>query len=1079
MKAFRPLLLCTLLVAGMLSGMAQVKQIFKVSDAVTGKPLAGAKLVLNGQQLQTNAKGVAVAVLPNEFKGAYLSHDWWYLDGYSALTYMGRYQWGDVQSSDTLFSYMIPDSLYEQGVTNAFMKLFGKDINLLTDKIRDAFQESKDDPDSRDDFAQRMFDTEGTLFTDAGFLLSDALDITNITYNDRTMPAEMKELLLDGKINEAVTMAREQIVPNDRSHENLIRIARYMDLRTLYTSTEDTSKYSDYSRILYEQKFNLNSTVSHLHALGSDNLYDEWKEVSDKERKNNRVPVWEVYFEDPAYQNKNIDNERFVQASENRVKKVKELAPHFTYNDFCNVLSNQYQGLYDAYYTIEDSLKASDCMDSLLYYRKHYLETYNQGVFRNDVVGFWSLFYPTFQMTDSYMPINNDKIINISFDLMNLCEHLYRNYPDNDMAQLLYGITGYNLYNLFQTINDEHDSILSVEKKLNEIQQILVKKYPEYFSVANMQISSDIYWRSLSAEEEGEAVLKQYFQNYRASHDIIQQLYPLAFLRNYLRFNNVTEAYMNATGQFKTSNELNDFTNELLKMQALEEKIPFEAAKAKHYNNVAERLYKWELYEQGVSQYQLANDYFKQAVSRDHHWWIPYLTNYLQMGDAYLYSEQYDQAIASYRKILAEEPNIPSDIMPQYLNLKGSAYWFEGDVYRTQKNLSAAEKCYKTAEKWMRKAIAAGDSTTFRSLGEMYFTKGINTYQQGNEKKAYQLIRQSEEYYGTYPLETPSDRYESVLQIMEEYYKDQNDIPQYFRVQKEKAAYYKQFAHEDLDYMTNYAESTRKIANLESDPNLKIAHEKELIETLTLLNQYKDGMDVPYMQANYALAEVYRGLDSAEQAIPYYEECLRMNDLVFKDTSYTKWRGNLIDIDIPLAACYQGMADVDTANRKQWFLKAINTRDTLTELMEQVCRMDTNDINMAYKLSFQHYRNALCYAQAELLYMGLEKLDKSDAILLKIYNGEYRSAVEEDLVRNYWLRGAIYEEDEDYDKAKELYSNAVKFADNATNAQSVAHWAVVSISSMIDLLENDPTADPNEIKVLKQKLAYFAKLANR
>ena len=1075
MKALKNILLCAVFMAGILSGTAQVKQIFKVADATTGKPLADATLTLYGQTLQTNAKGVAVATLPANLKGEHLIIDWWQLDGYSPLNNMGRYPVNELQTSDTLFYYMIPESLYQKGVTDVFMKLIDKNMAAITKDVKEAYAESKDDPELLNEFNQRMFSTIGTLNDYALAYLSDAMDITNTLYNDRTMPAEMKDMLRNGKINEAVKMALEQIVPNDRSFENLVRIARYLDLRTLYSETEDTNRFSDYTRILYEQHFESSSVTNHLSSLATDRLFDEWKEVRNKEKANNRLHIQDARFEDNPFQYLGVDNAKYVRSAENYVAKTKESAQRYPLNSYLNsVISHAYRVLFDAYYTVDDTLKVAATVDSILHYTDLYRKGYSLSGFRKDVVMIWAYGEISNLLQRSYMSINDNKLIDVSSQIMDLSEHLYRTYPDNPMAQLLYGIYGYDLYHVFQSVNDEHDSIAPVEDRLNEIQKVLVPKYPEYFSIADMQITSDRYWKSLVGDEN-EAEVKSRLKEYRQSHDRLQQRFPFAFLNNYVRFNIITDAYMVATGKHPAVNELADFTEELLKLKATHEGKSLEAEKAQYYNSVAERLYGYEYYEEGISQYQRANDYYKQAVTKDHQEWTHYLTNYLQMGDAYLYSEQYDKAITTYHKILEEEPNIPADVMPQYLNQKGCVYWYEGDAYRAQGKLSAAEKMYKTAEKWMRKAIAAGDSTAFRNLGEMYFTKGVISYKQGNTKKAYQLFDKSEEFYGAYPLKTPSQRYENLLSIMEEYYEDQDNVTQYVKVQREKVAYYKQFLDEDADNLAEFAESARRITVLEDDPHQIISYGKELVEALKALSLYRSGLEQAYFKANYAVAEAYREIDSAEQAIPYYQECMLVNETLYKDTAYTRWQNNVLDIYMPLAACYDEMADVDTANSKQWYLKEVETRDTLTDIMKALSVKDPSDLNLRYKLSYQYYFKALAYAQADLPYMGLEILDKSDAILLDFYNGEYRSAVEEDLVRNYWLRGAIYQADEEYDKAQELYGNAVKCADNAIDKASVAKWAVISIGSYIDLLEDDPTADPNLIKELKQKLANYAK----
>ncbi|MBO7646838.1 MAG: sel1 repeat family protein [Bacteroidales bacterium] len=1079
MKTLRNILLCVILLTCAFSMDAQVKQIFKVVDITTGKPLSDATMTIYGQTLQTNAKGVAVITLPADRKGAYIAQDKWYKEGYVELSNFASYRHRTLQSSDTLFSYQIPEELFRQEMTDIFMKLYTQDIDTLQKKIRKVYAENKDDAKGLKYFAQSLFDdAAGLMNGNADADLSDAFDIVNMLYNDRQLPADIRQALRDCDINKAVSLAREQIKADDVSLENLTNIARYLDLKTLYACTKDTSADSPYSKILYEQHFAEDATILHLYRLSAENRYDEYKEIVEKEKDKNLLENFNILFEDNPFQYEGKDYNKYRAAAARRIEVEKQVLQKHPEAGAYKSVSNAYEVLYYTDYRLGDTVKMMADLDSVFAYQNRYAELYRQGAFKNDLIALWSLSRPIGAMRNQYHSCNNARIIEIASKIMNIAEHLYRNNPDNPMAQVLYGVKAYDCYALIKELDDENETYSTVTQKLNEIQQILLPKYREYTSIGNMQATSDLYWQSIFNDQD-EATVKNNLKDYRASFDLLQNLFPMAFVDNYLSFNTIIEAYMAAEDKYLAVNELTDFNEELLKLQATKEGKSLATKKALYYNNVAEKLYSYELYEKGISQYQRANDYFKQAIADDHHNWISYLGNLLQMGDAYLYSKQYDNAIASYRKILAEEPNIPADIMPKYLNMKGQAYWYEGDVYGTLNDASAANKCYKTAEKWLKKAIAAGDSTAFRSLGEMYFNKGINTYKAGDIKKAYQLIGQSEGYYATYPLETPSERYESVLDIMEEYYSEQENVTGLIQVEKEKAAYYKQFADASLKHRSNYVESLRKLTKLYTLPQITIPYREEYLQELLVLANYRENMELPYMQGCFAMAEDYRQLDSAEKAIEYYERCVEMNDIIYRDTARTEWEKNMIDIDIPLSACYEAMAEVDTADAKQWYLKSIETRDSLTSWMKKYCALDEKNLNLAYKLSYQYYRNALVCAEAEMPYMGLEILDKSDAILLDFYNGEYRSAVEEDLVRNYWLRGAIYDEEDDVDKAKELYGNAIKCADNAIDPSSVAKWAVVSISSYIDLLEDDPTADPNQIKALKQKLATYSKMIGR
>lgn len=1079
MKAFRPFLLCTLLIAGMLSGMAQVKQIFKVTDAVSGKSLAGAKLVLYGQPLQTNAKGVAVAVLPAELKGGFLAQDLWELDGYICLNSLGGYFDKELQSNDTIFAYMVEEGLYKKEISDIFVNLFNEDMIWLKDKISHIYDSVKTDLEARKKFGQSLFDeVSGSRNQTCDMFVSDALDIVNILHRDNQMPADIANTLRQGKVDEAVELALQQIKSDDVTPENLTRIARYLELRSLYASTEDTLSTTNFYKILYEQHFGENSAQDYLRSLLNKEQYEEAKAFIAKEKDNNTHHDFDALFTDPPFQYYETDNNKFLEAARNYINAYKQSNQQYPAKYMQRLIEQSYISSYYANCLLEDTLGASADMDSMLLYCRNYLADYRQGDFKNDVIDVYHRSYLISYITNYIVRMRTDSILALSSQIYQDAKRLYLSDTSNLMGKILFAVKGEYCRHLTMQIDEEKEIISQIEREIQPVIRSLETYYPYYFALEDIEISSSVITRSATKEED-ESIIRNDFKSYKSSFYAINKLFPNQYLDNFLTLNANLEAYFASEGKSTLNNALADFNEELLRMKAADLNEPIENTKAAHYNRIAEKLYKWEDFDKSYPYYQQSLDLYKIAINKDHKYWTNYLGTYLQMGDAYLYAEEYDKAIATYRKILDEEPNIPADVMPQYLTQKGSVYWFEGDVYRSQKNLSAAEKSYKTAEKWLKKAIAAGDNEAYRCMGEMYFTKGIISYQQNNIKKAYQLLDQSEKYYGAYNFKNPSERYETLLNIMEEYYEEKDDALQYIKVQTEKAAYNKLFLDYGVDYMSDHAEALRKLSILSKGTEQELPYREEYMEALKELCKYRDDLSSPYIQGCYGIAEAYRLSDSTAKAIKYYEECLSMNDAAYKDTAYARWEKNCVDVYMPLAAAYEEMADVDTSNSQRWYGKAMETRDTLTTIMARWCAEKPDDIDQAYRLSFQYYKAAITYAEADLPYMGLERLDKSDAILLEIYKGEYRSAIEEDLVRNYWLRGAIYDQEDDMDKAKELYNNAIKCADNAIDTKSVASWAVVSISSLIELLEDDPTADPNEIKALKQKLANYAKYIDK
>ena len=155
-------------------------------------------------------------------------------------------------------------------------------------------------------------------------------------------------------------------------------------------------------------------------------------------------------------------------------------------------------------------------LDSVFAYQNRYAELYRQGAFKNDLIALWSLSRPIGAMRNQYHSCNNTRIIEIASKIMNIAEHLYRNNPDNPMAQVLYGVKAYDCYGLMKELDGENETYPTVTQKLNEIQQILLPKYREYTSIGNMQATSDLYWQSIFGEQDEDTV-KSRLKEYRAS----------------------------------------------------------------------------------------------------------------------------------------------------------------------------------------------------------------------------------------------------------------------------------------------------------------------------------------------------------------------------------------------------------------------------------------------------------------------------------------------------------------------------------------------------------------------------------
>ena len=138
------------------SASAQVKQVFKVMSYPDKKPLAGAVATLYGQSLQTNAKGVAVAHLPENRKGDFLCMSEWILDRYMPIgrTRESRYQF--FQSNDTVFFYMAKEETYRETMTDLFVKYFRRAYDSEAEMMLSYRDSVRLHPDLADEYAQTL-----------------------------------------------------------------------------------------------------------------------------------------------------------------------------------------------------------------------------------------------------------------------------------------------------------------------------------------------------------------------------------------------------------------------------------------------------------------------------------------------------------------------------------------------------------------------------------------------------------------------------------------------------------------------------------------------------------------------------------------------------------------------------------------------------------------------------------------------------------------------------------------------------------------------------------------------------------
>lgn len=531
----------------------------------------------------------------------------------------------------------------------------------------------------------------------------------------------------------------------------------------------------------------------------------------------------------------------------------------------------------------------------------------------------------------------------------------------------------------------------------------------------------------------------------------------------------MVEGYLTANQMFALSSELSAFNDRLISIKADNDPQKILVYKAEVANEMAESLYQNEMFEESIAYYLKSNELYQQAMRKNDSLWIPYLTNFLQMGDAHLYQNQYDKAVMTYQKILDFEPQIPASIMPQYTAMKANVSYYIGDVYKSTGDTKRAEKEYKNAEKLFKKAISMGDMKAYQSMGEMYWSKAVDAAQKEDMKTCRDMTAKAVIYYEKAPIERPLKRYEQAKSVMGEFYKQSQDAENYYRTIADLEEYYKKFVNYDVEYagkMVQNAETMLNSGTITKEEAL--TYSKDIINGLLYLNDAGENVNLPYLRGLFSMARAYVANDSLQQAIDLYRECLRMNEIMFKDTAETTYWRNMAEIYAPLANSYKLMAEaIDTAHSESWYYRAVDTRDTLIDILKQLSA--DGDVNMTYRTALQYKENAMTFYELEMIPSAQDYLDKSIEILKTLYNSEYASEVEDDLMLDYYLKGLIYEENNDLEKAKEYLRIVIDYGEKSDLKDGASRYHFIAVNSLLELLEKDPAADASEIASLKKK----------
>jgi tetratricopeptide (TPR) repeat protein len=1069
---------------------SQVKQIFQVFDFDTKQPVVGATTKLYVQSptakqreltLTTNAQGVAIATLPTDMKGEYLCMDAWRSEGYVYLDRTEESYFQLFQTKDTIKFYMVEMAKYRAEQLKTFESLYrffyNDEVLATTQQFKD---EIKAQPERTLALANNLVEAAFTPNINVRNCRADEGEINryDLYRYDKPQFQEVIAMLRTGDVNKAVAMAKSHIDMKDNSRQNLEWVEFYRYLKLLEASTDDEDLISDYSEILYRNNYQPYIYGKYMLDLQRDNLFERMDSIAKIEKSNNRIPRYRPYFEPSYFQYLygDLNPAKLKTTAENSLSINRDNYQNYPEENVIGDLSWMYKNLYLVYALLEDSISAARSVDSAMFYYQKIIDNYSLDAYdRNQsLIYLYQYLLDVVKYNPSYL--STSMLYKLYDDIYNAAKANYENDTANLFLKLQLSENALLWLQNVPDIEEANAKRMEVVKQLVDVDFKLSKDFPEYYTVQNIQAASQLLGNCLMAQCDNDE-MQEAFRRYERSFDVVNAQYPKVFIDIYLRFNKMVEGYLAASQMFALSSELSDFNDRLISIKADNDPHKILVYKAEVANEMAESLYQNEMFEESIAYYLQSNEFYQQAMQKNDSLWIPYLTNFLQMGDAHLYQNQYDKAVMTYQKILDFEPQIPASVMPQYTSMKANVSYYIGDVYKSTGDMKRAEKEYKNAEKLFKKAISMGDMKAYQSMGEMYWGKAVAAAQKEDMKTCREMTAKAVIYYEKAPIERPLKRYEQAKSVMGEFYKQGEDAPNYYRTMADLEAYYKKFVNYDVSYASKMVQIAETVLNSGTVTNEEaLTYSRDIIDGLIYMNDAGENVQLPYLRGLFNMARAYIANDSVQQAINLYRDCLNMNEMMFKDTAKTSYLRNMAEIYAPLANSYKLMAeDIDTAHSELWYYRAVDTRDTLIDILKQLSA--DGDVNMTYRTALQYKENALTFYSLDMHSSAQDYLDKSIEILTTLYNSEYKAEVEDDLMLDYYLKGLIYEENNNLEKAKEYLKIVIDYGEKSDIEDGVSRYHFIAVNSLLEILENDPSADAKEVASLKKKqkelMKYF------
>ena len=1047
---------------------SQVKQVFKVVDFDTKLPVAGAMTTLYGQTLTTNAQGVAVADLPADKKGAFLPLELWEKEG---CIYVGRAPeslYSFFQSKDTLKFYMTGKRQYreaEQAVFEQFYRHFyAENVMPTAQDFRDSIKAGAASVTATANaIVESTFRIDDIVKTCA----SDASSLQKYEAYAFEKPqfAEVLALARKGEVNEAVAKAKEHVRLDDNSAENLERIDFYRFLRRLESSDEDEDTISMYSEILYRNHYKPYSVVDYINDLCRNSQFDKANEIARMEQPNNRHPRYATSFEPYFVQYLvNPDKAKLKATAEQHLDKVGKIYEQYPFSLTLGDLFWTQKNLYYAYAFLKDSVSATRTIDSALATVQKMLPYEIDDFGKNQqLIKYYQNILAVLNYNLAYIP---DSTVYLLYDgIYNASLENYKADTSNLFLQLQLAENAVQWIQNTPEVENRDVKQKEILQQLVSLEFKLSEVFPEFYATQNVQVATQLLGKCLVSSSSNEE-LQRAFRQYERSYEVVNAAFPNAFNEIYLNYNSTLETYLTAYQQFALTSELSAFTDRLISIEAKNDPQKIWTKKAEYANHIAEVLYQNEMYEEAIVYYLQANELYEKALPQDAHLWTPYLRNYLQMGDAHLNQNQYDKAVMTYQKILDFEPMIPTSVIPEYTAMKGDAHYYIGDVYKSTGESSRAEKEYKIAEKFFKKAFSLGDKSAYASMGEMYWNKAVMAAQNKDMKKCRQLVEQSVDYYEKSQLERPYRTYERAKAVMGDFYEESKDVQNYYRTVADLTDYYRKFVDYDDEYPFQLLQNAETMLNSGMvDKKEALQYSRDLLDGLMYLSDQGRDVKLAYLRGVFNLAHVYSVNDSVPLAIDLYRDCIKASEVLYADTAPKTHKSNLVEVYSKLADCFEQMAEeIDTAHSELWYYRAVDTRDSLIDLMKEL--NDDGDVNTTYRTAVQYRKNGVVSYHLDMIPSAQNYLDKSNELLLMLYNSEYKTDVEEDVIQNYFFKGVIYKDADNMEKALANLRKAVSYGEQADLSEQVPTYYLPAISMLLEELGKDKEANAAEIAKL-------------